>query len=360
MRPTLRTILLGGGVLALLGVVVVFAFPGCTAAPTGGTGATGGAVKTLKGGGSTFVGPMMDEWKKLYYKDKGVTVEYTLGGSGMGISKMIGKEYDFGCTDAPMTDKEKKEAGGAAILHIPLVMGSLVPAYNLPVKEQLVFDGTLLSKIYLGQITKWNDPEIQARNPGVELPDLAITPVHRSDPSGSTYIWTDYLSKVNPDWAKKIGTGKEVPWPGVGSGAEKTSGMTKFIATTPGAIGYIEVRYALKDNIKFGLVRNKKGQAVSGDKVSAVTAAAKAAAKDIPDDLTFMFTNADGDESYPIGGAVWAVVYQQHDNPDKAKAIAAFLRWVAHDGQKEAEKQHYAPLPPELVERIDKKLDLIK
>jgi phosphate ABC transporter phosphate-binding protein len=347
------------GLLAVLTTII-----GCPhgneTGSTGGSGPHGGA-SSLKGGGSTLVGPMMEEWRYLYEQEKGVKVDYTLGGSGRGISSMAEGLYDFGCTDAYLTEKEKETASKGPVLQIPLVLGALVPAYNLQVDQQLKFTGAVLADIYLGKITHWNDPALAALNPGVALPDQKIVVVRRSEPSGSTFIWTNYLTKVSEAW-KPIGFGKEVKWPpSLGDGARGTDGVTALIAQTPGALGYIEVLYALKNSgqIKFGTVRNRKGKDVAGDNVEAVTAAALVTLKEIPDDLTFTVTDADGDDSYPICGVVWAVLYEKQP-PDKAQALADFLHWVVHDGQKHCAKLSYAPLPPGLVERIDQKLEKLR
>jgi phosphate ABC transporter phosphate-binding protein len=357
VKPALPTSL-------LLGAAALVCLSGCPAPPAGtGTGTNAAsAVTKLKGGGSTFVGPMMDEWAKRYKKEKGVTIDYTRGGSGMGIGKMSEKDYDFGCTDMPMNDKERELAKGkgGAVVHIPLVMGALVPAYNLDVAEPIKFRGSTLARIYLGQIKKWNDVELQADNPGVNLPDKEIVVVRRSDPSGSTFIWTSFLSKSSPAWKEQVGANKEVKWPeGFGVGAPKTDGVADVVKRTPGSLGYLEVDQALQKELKFGLVRNRGGTFVSGDKVEAVTAAA-AALKDINDDLTFVLVDADGPDVYPICGAVWAVLYEQQDKPEKAQGLKDFLRWATHEGQQDAAKLKYAPLPESLVKRIDQKLETIK
>lgn len=364
MNRTLRNVLLGGGVIALVAVASVY-LSGCTTAPGNGTGSGTGttpAVKQLKGGGSTFVGPMMDEWAKRYKREKGVTIDYTRGGSGMGIGKMSEKAYDFGCTDMPMNAKELELAknNGGAVVHIPLVMGSLVPAYNLNVPEQVKFSGATLARIYLGAITKWNDHELAALNPGVKLPDEKIVVVRRSDPSGSTFIWTSFLSKSFPPWKEKVGANKEVKWPeGFGVGAPKTDGVADVVSRTPGSLGYLEVDQALQKKLKFGLVRNRAGNFISGDKPEAVTAAA-AGLKDIGDELVFVLVDAEGSDAYPICGAVWAVFYQNQDKPEKAQGLKDFFRWAVHEGQQDAAKLKYAPLPESLVKRIDQKLETIK
>jgi phosphate ABC transporter phosphate-binding protein len=341
----------------VLGLAAALTLAGCSCT----TGSGPRAASRLEGGGSTFIGPMMQEWAALYEKETGVQVDYTLGGSGKGISSMINRTYDFGCSDAPANKDQLEEArkNGGAVVHIPLAMGAIVPAYNLrEVEKPLKFTGPVLARIYLGQITKWNDPALKELNPGVDLPDKSIVVVRRSDPSGSTFIFTNYLDKVSDEWKKsKLGYNTEINWPaGVGDGAKGTDGVAAQVASTPGAIGYIELLYAMKnqDKIRFGSVRNKRGQ----DKLAsleAVTAAAEGGLQEVPDDLCVILTDMDGDEAYPICGMVWAVMYVQQP-PDKGKALADFFTWVVHDGQEHTAGLHYARLPAGLVSRVEKKL----
>lgn len=325
------------------------------------SGCGGGSGKVLSGGGSTFVAPMMREWSDTYEKEKGIKINYTEGGSGNGIQQMTAKMYIFGCTDAPMNAKEleaaKKEGG--EVVHIPLVIGAVVPAYNLKdAKEPIKFTGPVLADIYLGAIKKWNDDALVRLNPNAALPDKKIVVVHRSEPSGTTFIWTDYLSKVSPEWKEKVKSGKEVTWP-VGEGQKGTDGVANLVGATDGAIGYVEVLYALnnKDKISFGSVRNADGEDVLADKMEGLTAAAESA--EIPDDLCVNLTNAPGKKSYPICSAVWAVAYAKQP-ADKGKMLVDFLKWATHDGQKHADGLHYAALPKALIDKVDKKLETIK
>jgi phosphate transport system substrate-binding protein len=359
--------------LAGLTAVTLAALPGCVGSNNStGPGSTNPgsppAVTKIKCGGSTFVGPMMEEgWGPVYKKEKAVTLDYTLGGSGKGISSMAAREYDFGCTDMPMTDKELAEAKDGTVLHLPLVLGSLVPVYNLDLPEKLKFDGKVLGDIYMGKVTKWNDDQLKALNPGVTLPDQKIVVVRRQEPSGSTFIWSSFLNKTSEAW-KDVKPAKEVAWPGdVTVGAKGTDGVASMVKQTPGAIGYVEVLYAVNNKMKFGTVRNKKGKDVAGDRVEAITAAAAAFLKDLPEkekeqyqkELTFpAIVDADGEEAYPVCGAVWAVLYQQQ-KADKAKALQDFFGWAVHDGQKECAKLHYAPLPEDLVKKVDAKVATI-
>jgi phosphate transport system substrate-binding protein len=232
-----------------------------------------------------------------------------------------------------------------------------VPAFNLPgFKEPVTFSGPVLADIFLGKITTWNDKALQDLNPGVTLPDTPMSVVHRSDGSGTTYIWTDYLTKVSADWKSKVGTGMLIKWP-AGTGKAGNAGVAELIKSKPGAIGYVPLDYALRESIGVGLVKNRAGSAVKAD-LSSVTAAAKNSLAEIPADLRFSLTDAPGENAYPIAGVSWAIVYAKQP-AGKAKALADFLRWATHEGQGFAEELHYARLPAELVERIDKKLDQI-
>jgi phosphate transport system substrate-binding protein len=322
----------------------------------GGGGSGGGGGGTLQGAGSSFIDPMMQEWATAYYKAKQVKLNYQSKGSTAGIDMMTHKDVDFGCTDAPMTDEQlskAKEAGGE-VIHVPLLMGAIVPAYNLEGNPDLNFSGEVIGRIYLGKIKKWNDPAIKALNPEVDLPDLDIVPVRRSDGSGSTYILTDFLHKVLGDeW--KPGVSTAIEWP-AGNGQKGNDGVAGLVKRTNGAFGYIELIYALKNNISFGAVKNSKGKRIKAD-MKSVTAAAAAA--EVPADLRYSITNAAGDDAYPISGTTWAVLYVKQP-PDKAAALHDFLHWITHDGQEQIEKLHYARLPEGLVKKVDEKLALLK
>lgn len=337
--------------IALLGAAA-FAAVGC---PGGGANEA-----RLNIGGATFVYPIMDTWASIYYRERGVKVNYSSIGSGGGIQQMIVQTFDFGCSDAPMNEEQlakAREAGGE-VVHVPLVLGAVVPAYNLPgVQPPLQFSGPVLADIFLGKIKNWNDPALKEINPGVELPDQSIAVAHRSDGSGTTYIWVEYLSKVQPEWKERVGTGTSVNWP-VGVGQKGNEGVTRYVSQTPGSIGYVELIYALSNDVKYGSVRNREGQFVPAS-LQSVTAAADAALTAIPEDLRYSLTDAPGKDSYPISGTNWAIVYV---NPPsgKGKTIADFLRWATHEGQQYAEAQHYARLPPGLVQRLEKKLERIK
>jgi phosphate transport system substrate-binding protein len=313
----------------------------------------------LNGGGSSFVAPMMKKWASEYHKAHGVEIDYTSSGSGDGVTKMVDKKNDFGCTDAPMNQEQLKQAAdqGGDVVHIPLVIGGVVPIYNLPgVDKPLKFTGPVLAKIFLGEIKNWKNDDLAELNKGVDLPNLPITVAHRSDASGTSYLFTDYLSKVSPEWKEKVGASTEPRWP-VGAGAPKNPGVAGLVKDTKGAIGYVELLYALEQGLKYGYVQNKKGKFVQASPET-VTAAASGL-KDIPDNLVIDLNNADGEETYPISGTVYMVLYVKQPK-EKVKPLKDFIHWVTHEGQDMAKELHYARLPQALVERIDKKIEVIK
>jgi phosphate ABC transporter phosphate-binding protein len=315
----------------------------------------------LNGGGSTFVAPVMSHWAQVYEKGHGVRVDYRGVGSGKGVSGVLDRVFVFGCTDAVLDDQQlaRVKANGGEIIHIPLVMGAVVPCYNLPdVTEQLRFTGPVLADIYLGKITRWNDPSIRINNPGIDLPDMPITPVRRQDSSGTTHIWSDYLTKTSAQWEQKIGPTKELQFPNMEK-AEGNRGVADLVSRRVGSIGYVELTYALQNNLCFGLVRNRKGNFVHPS-LEGVSAAATASLDTIPDDLRFSLTNAPGDDSYPIAGTAWAVVFINQSNVKAAPELVAFLRWITHEGQAYVKDLQFVPLPQELIKRIDAKLDAIQ
>ncbi len=321
------------------------------------------AATGLKGSGSTFVKPIMDKWVAEYAKEYGnVTINYQGTGSGAGINQMTDKAVDFGCTDAVMKKDQldKAKENGGDVVHIPLVMGGIVPAFNVPGVAELKLTGEVLAEIYLGKITKWDDAKIKADNPDAKLPNLDILVVTRADSSGSTNIFTEYLAKVSTDFKKDVGSGTTVKWPkGIkGSAEPQTSGVAGFVTKNAGAIGYVELFYALQNKIAFASVKNKEGKFVKAN-LESVTKAAEQSLKTIREDLRFSLTNAPGDESYPISGATWAVLYVKQPE-DKGKELVAFLTWATHDGQKYCKDLDYASLPKGLVEKIDEKLKTIK
>jgi phosphate transport system substrate-binding protein len=334
---------------------------GTATTPGGGSTNKGGeSAERLNGGGASFIFPMMSRWTHEYEKQKGVKVNYQSIGSGGGIQQMTAKTFDFGCSDAPMNEEQLKKAAevGGDVIHIPLVMGGVVPAYNLPgVEQPIKFTGPVLADIFLGKIKKWNDKALADLNPDAKLPDLDISVAHRSDGSGTTHIFVDYLSKVSPEWKEKVGVGTSVKWP-TGVGQKGNEGVAGHVGRTSGSIGYVELIYALQNNIKYGPVQNKEGAFVSAS-LDSVTAAANAALTDIPEDLRYSLTNAPGKESYPISGTSWGVIYVNQPS-GKGQAVVDFLRWCLHGGQDFTKELHYARIPQGLVERADKKLDSVK
>jgi phosphate ABC transporter phosphate-binding protein len=318
----------------------------------------GGGKPRLNGGGSTFVYPMMSKWASEYEKAKGVQVNYQSIGSGGGIQQMTAKTFDFGCTDGPMNEEQLKKCldNGSEAVHVPLVMGAVVPVYNLEeVKEPLRFSGPVLAGIYLGDIKKWNEKPLADLNPGVTLPDKEISVVHRSDGSGTTYIWVDYLAKVSPEWSKKVGVGTSVNWP-AGIAHKGNEGVAGQVKRWPGSIGYVELIYAMQNDIPYGVVKNYAGEFIKPS-LESVTAAAEGAV--IREDLRYSITDSKGKGAYPISGTVWAVVYAKLPAA-RGKEVVDFLRWVTHEGQAFAKDLHYAPLPEAIVKRVEKKLDAIE
>jgi phosphate transport system substrate-binding protein len=307
---------------------------------------------------------MMKKWSGAYEKAKGLRVDYNSTGSGAGITQMIEKKVKFACSDAPLTEdqlKKAKDADNAEPVHIPLVIGAVAVFYNLPgVDKPLNFDGPLLADIFLGKVTKWNDARIKALNEGVSLPDLDILPVARADHSGTTYIWTSYLTKVSPEWKDKVGVGTLPSWPdNIKNREQKSDGVAGFVAQTKGAIGYVELRYTKdKKDMKYGTVKNKAGKAVLPSLDTTVAAAEAIKEADIPEDLRLSMVDPDGADAYPICGSVWAVCLTKQ-SPEDAAALKEFFTWALHDGQGLTKAEDYAPLPKALVDRAQKKVDLI-
>jgi phosphate transport system substrate-binding protein len=319
---------------------------------------TGGTV-SLNGAGSTFVYPLMSRWSSEYQKvNPNVQVNYQSIGSGGGIRQLIAHTVQFGATDAPLTDDQLKEAG-SPIVHVPLVMGAVVPTYNLAALPHAIhFTPEALAGIFLGAVKTWNDPVLVSANGDLKLPAMPIVVVHRSDGSGTTYVWTDYLSKVSPEWKSKVGNSTSVNWP-TGLGGRGNEGVAGTVKQTPGAIGYVELTYAIQNKMPTGQVRNRAGNFVEPT-IDAVTAAAAAALATIPADLRYSITNAPGDKAWPISGTVWAVLYKDMPSGRDRSGVVSFLRWAIHDGQKFCAQLDYAALPPELAERSDAQLNLVE
>jgi phosphate transport system substrate-binding protein len=302
----------------------------------------------INGAGATFPYPIYSKWFDEYSRiDPSVRFNYQSIGSGGGQKQILEGTVDFGASDGPMSDKNLAKAP-AKLLHIPTVAGADVITYNLPGKPTLKLDGSTIADIFLGKITKWNDSHLTAANPGVQLPDSDIVVVHRSDGSGTTYIFVDYLSSVSPEWAKSVGRGTAVRWP-TGLGAKGNEGVTGQVEQMPGAIGYVELVYAIQNKLPFASVKNSSGTYIAPS-ISSVSAALESA--NIPGDFRFSMVNPPGAEAYPVAGATWLLVYQHQTNPQKGEKIVQFLKWAMTDGEKMAPPLSYAPLPPSLVKRV--------
>ena len=321
-----------------------------------GVRATASAQMTMNGAGATFPYPIYSKWFDEYAKvDPSVRFNYQSIGSGGGQKQITAQTVDFGASDGPMSDDNLSKAPGK-ILHIPTVAGADVVAYNLPGNPALKLDADALAGIFLGQIKKWNDPKIAGQNPGVTLPDQEIVVVHRSDGSGTTYIWTDYLSKVSAEWKQKVGTNTSVNWP-TGLGGKGNEGVAGQVKQTPGALGYVELIYAIQNKMPYADVKNSTGEFV---KPSLESIAGAMATAQIPDDFRFSITNAPGAGSYPICGATWLLVYEQQKDAAKGRKLVEFLKWALTKGEEMAKDLDYAPLPAELRERVLKRVDEIK
>ena len=303
----------------------------------------------INGAGATFPYPIYSKWFSEYNKlHPNVEINYQSIGSGGGIRQLSAHTVFFGATDGPMTN-EQILAAGERILHLPTVLGGVVPVYNIPgVTSELRFAGPVLADIFLGKITKWNDPAIRNANPGVNLPDTDITVVHRSDGSGTSYIFCDYLAKVSPDWKKTVGVATSVNWP-AGVGAKGNEGVAGIVKQTPGAIGYVELIYALQNDIDYGSVRNAAGQYVRATVESVTAAATAAGGSAMPKDFRVSITNAPGSAAYPISSFTWLLFSETPKDQARARAMADFMRWALTDGQKYTKDLGYAPLPKEVV-----------
>jgi len=310
----------------------------------------GAAAQTIQinGAGATFPYPIYSKWFSEYNKlHSNIQINYQSVGSGAGIQQVIKQTVFFGATDGPMTEEQQQSAPGK-ILHFPTVLGAVVPVYNIPnVTAELKFSGPLLADIFLGKVTKWNDPAIVKLNGGVTLPATDITVAHRADGSGTTYIWVDYLSKVSPEWKSKVGVSTSVKWP-TGVGGRGNEGVASVVSQTPGAIGYVELIYALQTKTAYGAVQNMAGDFTKAS-VASVTAAAAAAATQMPADFRVSITNAPGKGVYPISSFTWLLLYENAKDKAQAKTMVDFLKWALADGQKLAPELGYAPLPEAVV-----------
>lgn len=317
---------------------------------------------SVTGAGATFPYPMYSKWFDTYHKlHPDIEINYQSIGSGGGIRQVTEGTVDFGATDGPMDDKLTKafkDKRGCGILHFPTVLGAVVPTYNVPgVEGEIQFTANVLAGIYLGTITKWNDEAIQKANPNLKLPANDIVVVHRSDGSGTTYIWVDFLSKVSKDWKEKVGVGTSVKWP-VGLGGKGNEGVSGLVKQTANSIGYVELIYAVQTKLAYGSVENAGGKFIKAD-LKSVTAAAAGAVKAMPEDFRVSITNAPGDDAYPVSSFTWLLVPDQIKDNAKRKALVDFLTWMLDKGQTMAEELQYAPLPKEVIDMEKKAVEKI-
>ncbi len=315
------------------------------------------SAASLNGAGATFPYPIYSKWFDAYASmNAGVEINYQSIGSGGGIRQITERTVDFGATDGPMTEQQMFKIDGK-ILHIPTVLGAVVPAYNLPGVEKLNLSGEVLAAIFLGKTRRWNDAAIKALNPDAKLPDQPITVVHRSDGSGTTYCFVDYLSKVSPEWAKTVGLGTAVNWP-VGLGGKGNEGVSGLVKQTANSIGYVELIYAKQNDISYAAMKNKAGKFVKADTAS-ITAAAAGAAKTMPKDYRVSITDAPGEAAYPISTYTWLLIYQRNAG-ETGKLMRDFLKWMLKDGQTMASELGYAPLPEPVNAMVAKTIETIK
>ncbi len=318
------------------------------------TAAVDGVAKEqeLIGAGATFPYPLYSKMFDVYSKEYGVKINYQAIGSGGGIRQLISKTVDFGGSDAMMSEADLKQAS-APILHIPTCAGAVVLTYNLPGNPQLKFTPDVIGDLFLGKINKWNDRRLSDINPGIKLPAMNVTVVHRSDGSGTTFIFSDYLSKVSREWKEKVGAGTSLNWP-TGLGGKGNPGVAGLVQQTPGSIGYVELIYALQNKMPYGMVKNKKGKFV----MATIASTSLAAETNLPDDMKVSLTDTDAPEGYPISGFTWILVYKDQGDgnrtEEKAKELVRLLWWMTHEGQKYAQPLEYAPLSKKAVGKAEK------
>jgi phosphate transport system substrate-binding protein len=340
--------------VALLASCLLFAL-----ACSGGSGpGSSGGVINLQGAGATFPNPLYQKWMSEYGKlHPNVQMDYQSIGSGGGIKQIQAEIVAFGATDAPMTDTELK-ASPAELIHVPTVLGAVVVTYNVAaITQPLHLSPETITDIFLGKIKKWDDAHIKQDNPGVNLPAADITVVHRAESSGTSFVFTDYLSKVSPEWKEKVGADKQPKWP-VGQGGKGNEGVTGQIKQQPNTIGYVELAYAVQNKLPVALIKNASGKFIEPS-IDAVTAAAAAASAQTPDDLRVSITNSAGENAYPISSYTYILVYKDQKDAVKGKAVVDFLWWGIHDGETFAKDLQYAPLPAEIVKRAEAKINSI-
>jgi phosphate transport system substrate-binding protein len=345
-------------------VVAVIATLACSSEKSNTGSQPGAAARTgsvdLTGAGATFPNPIYSKWFADYAAKTGVKINYQSIGSGGGVRQISEGTVDFGASDSPMSDAEMAKAKGP-LMHFPTVLGAVVLTYNLrEVSAPLRLTGPVIGDIFLGKVTKWNDPRIASLNPDAKLPPSDILVVHRSDGSGTTFVFTDYLSTVSPSWASGPGRGKEVPWP-VGLGGKGNEGVAGQIKQTPGAIGYVELAYAKQNGLPSALIKNASGNFVAPSP-EGMTAAAAGAAEKLPanTDYRISIVNANGPNAYPISSFTWILLYKQQSDSVKGRKLRDFLRWALTEGEKEAASLDYAPLPQSMASRLGSRLDSIK
>jgi phosphate transport system substrate-binding protein len=331
----------------LLAVLLLSA--GCTPGP-----------ETINGAGATFPAPIYQKWfEEFHQQNPDIKINYQSVGSGAGIQQLTVGTVDFGASDMPMTDSQLGKITRFKVLHFPTVLGAVVPVYNLEgTTAALNFSGETLAGIFLGDIKKWNDPALKKDNPGVNLPGADITVVHRSDGSGTSFVWTDYLSKVSPAWKSKVGSDTSVNWP-IGLGGKGNEGVAGLVKQTPHSLGYVELIYAVQTKMGFGAVKNAAGSFVKAD-FNSVSEAAAGAANNMPDDFRVSITNAPGANAYPIASFTWLLIPNKIDNAGKRKAITQFIQWMLTTGQKDTTALSYAPLPAPVVAKETQQIALIQ
>ncbi|HTC89121.1 MAG TPA: phosphate ABC transporter substrate-binding protein PstS [Bryobacteraceae bacterium] len=320
---------------------------------------TAATAETINAAGATFPAPIYQKWFEEFHKAHAdIQINYQPIGSGGGIRQITEGTVDFGASDMPMTDEQMSKVSKFKVLHFPTVLGGIVPTYNVPGVPSINFSGATLAGIYLGSIKKWNDPALVKDNPGAKLPNEDITVVHRSDGSGTSFVFSDYLAKVSPEWKTKVGVNTSVNWP-VGLGGKGNEGVSGLVKQTPFSIGYVELIYAVQNKMEYGAMKNKAGNFVKAD-FNTVSDAAAGAAKDMPADFRVSITDAPGKNAYPIASFTWLLIPDKIDNATKKKSITDFLQWMMTAGQGDAQALSYAPLPKPVVVKEQKQLALIK
>lgn len=344
--------------ILMLAILIGAACSGQPIGDTKGDSTNAGGTLSILGSGATFPKPIYEKWISEYGKaNPKVRIDYQANGSGAGQKAIKENTSDFGATDDPMKDEDLKDSG---LIHIPTVLGAVVLTYNLPgVREPLKLTPDVIAGIYLGHIKKWNDSKIAVDNPNVTLPDTDISPVYRADSSGTTAVFTDFISKTNAEWKDKIGSNKQPSWiTGVGTGAKGNDGVMGQVKNIPNSIGYVEIAFAKANNLPTALIKNKAGIFVEPS-IANISAAAAGSVNEMPEDMRSAITNAEGESSYPISSYTYILVHKDQKDAVKGKALVDFLWWAVHDGEKYTNDLHYAPLPAEIVKKVEEKLKSI-